>query len=108
MSNLGRYQEIVETAKNAGGVDNLIKQIEENAAAEGASRSRVEGAVVATVLLVAGGAAGKAIMERKRSRKERSNAAKEQLKAAIDDATMGDASAENDVDTDDSDPHSPA
>ena len=108
MSNLGRYQEIVESAKSAGGVDYLIKQIEENAAAQGTSRNRMEGAAAATLLLVVGAAVGKRIMDRNRSRKERSNAAKEQLKAAIEDETLGDANAEHDVDPDDSDPESPA
>lgn len=50
MGNLGKYQDIVVAAKEVGGVDKLIEQIEESAVSKAAPRIFGKGALVGALL----------------------------------------------------------
>jgi len=96
LSNLGRYQDIVSAAAEAGSVDNLIKNIEDNAVSKSAPRIFLVGAVAATAAWALGTAAMKHFLDERRARELLSNEAKEQLRAVAEYA--GD---ENDSDSED-------
>ena len=51
MSNLGKHQDIAIEAKRHGGVDNLIRAIENNAIGKAGPVQRLQGAVLATAIL---------------------------------------------------------
>lgn len=57
MGNLGEYQDIVMAAKEAGGVDKLIEQIEKGAVSRAAPRIRMTGALVGALGTAATGVA---------------------------------------------------
>ena len=108
MSNLGKYQDIVTAAARNGGVDNLIKIIEDNAVAKTAPRIFVKGAGAATALIAIGVLAVKHFSDKNRAREVRANEAKEQLKAGTGGPTnLDDANAEHGEDANDSDSGNP-
>ena len=87
MGNLGKYQEITELAKSLGGVENLVKFIEDGAVSKAAPKLVAAG-VVAGGLLYAGGRAavkgGKRLIHTYKARQESADKAKDVLKKAFD------------------------
>lgn len=87
MGNLGKYQDIVTAAKEAGGVDKLIEQIEKGAVSRAAPRIHREGAVAGALGTAAMGAAvmaAKRYRDNKKAREALAETAKAQLKAAVE------------------------
>ena len=89
--NLGRYQAIVMAAKEAGGVDKLIEQIEKGAVSKAAPRIRMQGAFVGalgtaavTGMGVGAAVAAKRYMDNKKAREALAEDAKAQLKAVVE------------------------
>lgn len=91
MGNLGKYQDIVTDAKRAGGVDNLIADIEGNAVAGAAPRLLAMGAGAGALALLAGRWSTRRYGEWKSGREARAEAAKAQIRAAVGSATDTDA-----------------
>lgn len=88
--NLGRYQDIVMAAKESGGVDKLIEQIEKGAVSKAAPRIRLQGAFVGalgtavTGMGVGAAVAAKRYLENKKAREALAEDAKAQLKAVVE------------------------
>lgn len=84
MSNWDAYQAITTAAKQAGGVENLIRRIED-AAVDGAStRQRAQGAAL-VVAVVAAGAGAKYFRDRRAARREAAEVAKSELRRIVSD-----------------------
>lgn len=99
MGNLGQYQTIVVAAKEAGGVDKLIKQIEKGAVSKAAPRIRVESALAGALCTAAMGMAAKRYLDKKKAREALADDAKAQLKVAVEgSASAEDADPESDED----------
>ncbi|MEW2287062.1 hypothetical protein [Streptomyces sp. NPDC047841] len=97
MGNLGKYQDIVEAAKRAGGVDALIKIIQDAAVAKAYPGVFRKGAAVgagAGVVgtLVVGGVAVtvRRFLDDKRAREALANEAEKQLKAEVEKSMSSD------------------
>lgn len=94
MSNLGKYQDIVTSAKLVGGVDNLIAIIRNDAVANAAHRLLLKGAswgVVGGVIGVEGGRRTVNHLRLKKAERERAaKQAEDQLRVIVRD---GDAPA---------------
>ena len=87
MGNLGKYQDIVVAAKEVGGVDKLIEQIEKGAVSKAAPRIRRKGALVGALGTAATGVAAmaaKRYLDNKKAREALAEDAKAQLKAAVE------------------------
>ena len=84
MGNLGKYQDIVTDAKRAGGVDNLIADIEGNAVAGAAPRLLAMGAGAGALVVLAARWSARRYGEWKSEREARAEAAKAQLRAAVE------------------------
>jgi hypothetical protein len=105
--NLGRYQDIVMAAKEAGGVDKLIEQIEMGAVSKAAPRIRTQGVFVGalgtaavTGVGVSAAVAAKRYLDNKKAREAFAEDAKAQLKAAVEGSPSAeDAGPENDEDS---------
>ena len=91
MGNLGKYQDIVTDAKRAGGVDNLIADIEGNAVAGAAPRLLAVGAGAGALVVLAARWSARRYGEWKSGREARAEAAKAQLRAVVGSATDTDA-----------------
>ena len=91
MSNLGRYQDIVVEAAQAGGVDNLIKSIEANAVAKAAPRKFLAGAGVATAVFAIGSMGWKRFSESRRTSEQQASEAKAKLHALVEEPTDEDS-----------------
>jgi hypothetical protein len=91
MGNLGKYQDIVTDAKRAGGVDNLIADIEGSAVAGAAPRLLAVGAGAGALVLLASQWSARRYGEWKSGREVRAEAAKAQLRAASGSTTDTDA-----------------
>ena len=92
MSNLGRYEEIVKQAKDAGGVDALIRVLEEAAIRERAPQIFGKG-LAAGALLVSGLVGGvKLVASRKRARHEVQNA-RADLRSALQEPSPAQGAA---------------
>lgn len=91
MGNLGRYQDIVTDAKRAGGVDNLIADIESNAVAGAAPRLLAMGAGAGAIVVLAARWSAPRYGEWKSEREARAETAKAQLRAAVEAGTDTDA-----------------
>lgn len=101
MSNLGKYQDIVTSAKLVGGVDNLIAIIRNDAVAKAAPRLLFKGASLGAVGGALGLETGRRTVNHLRTKKdEREAAAKEaedQLRAIVrDEGGASAAAAAND------------
>ena len=82
MSNWDAYQAITTAAKQAGGVENLIRRIED-AAVDGAStRQRAQGAAF-VVVVVAAGAGAKYFRDRRVARGDAAEVAKSELRRIV-------------------------
>lgn len=106
MSNLGKYQDIVTEAKRAGGVDALIKIIEDNAVARRSPSMLAIGAgtgVLLTCFVGGGVVAARRILDKKSRQEAMAKQAKEELKAVIDRSVSTDA-VNRDVDRADENP----
>lgn len=110
MSNLGKYQDIVIEAARQGGVDNLIKTIEDSAVADAAPKIFVKGAIAGAVVCTAVAVGAQHLWAKSRARVALANDAadaKEQLRAAVNGSTkLGDVNVERGEGSDDSDPES--
>ncbi|MCY0954152.1 hypothetical protein [Streptomyces sp. H27-S2] len=84
MGNLGAYQDITVEAKNAGGVEELIKQIQDAAAKNAFPRAFVIGAASAAAMSVLFKAGMKRYRNAKSNRDACAAEATEQLKAKIE------------------------
>lgn len=87
MGNLGKYQDFVVAAKEVGGVDKLIEQIEKGAVSRAAPRIRRKSALVGAAFgTAATGAAmaAKRYLDNKKGREALAEDAKAQLKAAVE------------------------
>lgn len=91
MGNLGRYQDIVTDAKRAGGVDNLIADIEGNAVAGAAPRLLAVGAGAGALVVLAARWSACRYQEWKSGREARAEEAKTQLRAVVGSSTDADA-----------------
>lgn len=91
MGNLGKYQDIVTDTKRAGGVDNLIADIEGNAVAGAAPRLLAVGAGAGALVVLAARWSARLYGEWKSEREARAEAAKAQLRAVVDSAIDTDA-----------------
>lgn len=91
MGNLGKYQDIVTDAKRAGGVDNLIAEIEGNAVAGAAPGLLAVGASAGALALLAARWGAHRYGEWKSGREARAAAVKAQLRAVAGSATGTDA-----------------
>ena len=85
MSNLGRYQDIVEEASRAGGVDNWLQLVEREAVEEAAPKMIGVGTLVAfglmgTALLV------KRLVDKRMDRRKLAERAREQLQEEVEAA----------------------
>lgn len=88
MSNWDAYQAITTAAKQVGGMENMIKSIED-AAVDGAStRQRAQGAAL-VIVVVAAGAGAKWLRDRRIARREASDAAKQELRRIVPPASDG-------------------
>lgn len=87
MGNLGKYQDIVTDAKRAGGVDNLIADIEGNAVAGAAPRLLAIGAGAGALVVLAARWSARFYAEWKSGHEVRAEAAKTQLRAVVESAT---------------------
>src|SRR4051794_23209388 len=100
MSNLGKYQDIVTSAKLVGGVDNLIAIIRNDAVAKAAPRLLFKGASLGAVGGALGIETGRRIVNHLRTKQgEREAAAQEaedQLRAIVRDEGGASAAAAND------------
>lgn len=99
MGNLGKYQDIVTEAKRAGGVDALIKIIEDTAIGK---RSRVTFAkgvgagVLLTCVVAEGAVVAQRFLENRAEREALANEARDQLWAEIEGSVNTDGvSSEN-------------
>ncbi|MFV0452860.1 MAG: hypothetical protein ACK5LS_11590 [Propioniciclava sp.] len=90
MSNLGRYQEIVEAAKEAGGVDTWIRRIEDGAVARETPRIVVVTAVsvVAACATVVGGI--KLVRGKRAEKIAAGERAKDELRSLVEQASEDD------------------
>ncbi|WP_141013068.1 hypothetical protein [Nocardioides sambongensis] len=95
MGNLGKYQDIVTEAKRAGGVDNLIADIEGNAVAGAAPFLLAIGAGGGALVLVAARCGTRSYQEWKTERAARAEAAKAKLRAV--GGSAADAPAEEET-----------
>ncbi|KAB8186008.1 hypothetical protein [Microbispora catharanthi] len=107
MGNLGKYQDIVTAAKQAGGVDKLIQVIEEAAVVTASPKIFRKGAGAGVLgTLVAGGVVAVAVkryLGDKKAREALVNEAKEQLKTKVEESMKSDgANLENGEDESDS------
>ncbi len=84
MGNLGKYQDIVVAAKEVGGVDKLIEQIEEGAVSKAAPRIFGKGALVGALGTALAAMASKRYLDNKKAREALAEDAKAQLKAAVE------------------------
>ncbi|MYS94789.1 MULTISPECIES: hypothetical protein [Streptomyces] len=111
MGNLGKYQDIVEAAKRAGGVDALIKIIQDAAVAKASPGVFRKGAALGAGAGVVGtlAAGGVAVTVRrslddKRAREALANEAEKQFKAEVEKSMNSDGdnpkSGEGDKDSD--------
>ena len=91
MGNLGMYQEVVTAAKRVGGVENLIKIIEDSAVAEATPRLLAKGAGVGAIGALATVAGVRRCSEWKAERAARAHLAKAQLRAEVENALNLDA-----------------
>lgn len=90
MSNLGPYQDIVTSAKAAGGVPSLVRTIEEKAvslAAPGIYAKGLGSGLLISVAAAAAGLAGKRYWDRRKSDFQIAVEAKEQLVAELDSSS---------------------
>lgn len=87
MGNLGKYQDIVTDAKRAGGVDNLISEIEDNAVAGAAPGLIAVGAGVGALAVLATCWGTHRYGEWKSGREARAAAVKTRLRAVVGSAT---------------------
>ncbi|MCZ4603459.1 hypothetical protein O3S80_06630 [Streptomyces sp. Lzd4kr] len=93
MGNLGPYQDITTAAKQAGGVENLIKKIEEAAVKKASLQILGKGAAIGVVgtLVVSGVAVTvRRSLDAKRDREVLANEAKERLKTVVEEAMKSD------------------
>lgn len=83
MSNLGKYQELTTAAAQAGGVDQLIKNIEAGAVAKAEPKLLLEGSLIAVLtcsaLIGIGGAVRQQWRKRQTKLKEAENAKRKML-----------------------------
>lgn len=84
MGNLGKYQDIVTDAKSAGGVDNLIADIEGSAVADAAPRLLAIGAGAGALVVVVVRWSTHRYGDWKAGREALAEAAKAELRAAVD------------------------
>ena len=91
MGNLGKYQDIVTDAKRAGGVANLIADIERDAVAGAAPRLLAVGAGAGALVVVVARWSAHRHREWKAGLEARAEAAKVQLRAGAESATNTDA-----------------
>lgn len=90
MGNLGPYQDIVTAAKQAGGVQSLIKMIEKQAVSKAAPAIYAKGlgtgaalASASAVLAVSGAVAGKKYLDQRKTDQKAAEEAKTQLASEI-------------------------
>lgn len=104
MGNLGEYQNIVVAAKEVGGVEKLIGQIEKGAVSKAAPRIRMKGVLVGALGTAATGVAAmaaKRYLDNKKAREALAEDAKAQLKASVEGSPSAEgAGRESDEDTD--------
>jgi hypothetical protein len=91
LGNLGKYQDIVQAAKEAGGVDKLIENIGEGAVSKAAPKIYVRGALAGALGTAATGVAtgvvvmaAKRYLDNKKAREALAEDAKAHLKAAVE------------------------
>jgi hypothetical protein len=105
LGNLGKYQDFAVAAKEAGGVDKLIEQIEKGAVSKAAPRIRRNGALVGAALCTAtwtAAMAAKHHLDSKKAREALAEDAKAELKAAVEGPPSSEgAGRESDEDTED-------
>ncbi|XKH58545.1 hypothetical protein LG293_15950 (plasmid) [Citricoccus nitrophenolicus] len=82
MSNLGRYQDITAIAKQAGGVDSMLRAVGEGAVAKAAPSLLAKGGAVGAGL-VAAGWAGSELWRRRKERLAKAEAAEQEIRAAV-------------------------
>nr|BFE63101.1 hypothetical protein GCM10020063_076270 [Dactylosporangium thailandense] len=82
MGNLGRYQDIVTTAKQLGGVEKLIETIESKAVTRAAPKLLLLGAAGGAAL-AASVVAGKRLWSKYKAGEVAANEAKERLRAEL-------------------------
>lgn len=90
MGNLGKYQDIVIEAKRAGGVDNLIADIERNAVAGVAPRLLAIGAGAGVLVVPAARWGTRRYREWKVEREVCAETAKAQLRTVVRNSTDSD------------------
>ncbi|MET7984694.1 hypothetical protein [Streptomyces sp. NPDC005281] len=107
MGNLGPYQDIVTAAKRVGGVQSLIKAIEDAAIAKAFPKAFGQGSGAGALgTLAVGGVtlAAKRNLDKMRAREARANEAKEQLKTKVggsmksDGLSLGNGAGKSDCD----------
>ena len=100
MSNLGKYQVLVELAKKLGGPDNLIKTIGDGAVAKATPRIFLKGVGAATTVFGFGVAVYKVTQSKLHSRTARAGEAEAELRAALagsEDSTVADLKHDDDA-----------
>lgn len=90
MGNLGKYQDIVIDAKRAGGVANLIADIEQDAVAGAAPRLLAVGAGAGALAVVVARWSTHRYRDWRAGLDARAEAAKAQLRAGVETATNPD------------------
>lgn len=97
MSNLGKYQVLVEAAKKAGGPDSLIKNIGDGAVAKAAPGIFLKGVGVTTLLIGLGITGYKIARDKLRDPIARGTEAEAELRAALAESARPDgAGSEHD------------
>ena len=91
MGNLGKYQDIVTAAKRVGGVENLIKIIENGAVAKAAPKIFAKGAGVGALGALGATLGIRRYSEWRAEREASANLAKAQLRAGVEHAAGSDA-----------------
>lgn len=89
MSNLGPYQDIVTDAARAGGVGQLIKQIEKNAVSKASPRLVLGGAAFGALITGSGWAADR-LLSRRQIQAAQAAEAKKQLAKLVNEQTEPD------------------
>ena len=84
IENLGAYGQLTKAAKAAGGVEKLIAKLESGAVSRAAMRLRAQGAIVTVLGVGLTGVAYKFYQRRKRANIVAQEAARSELREAVD------------------------